>query len=585
MMTSRSGSLTAGAVFVLAGMINLSCKPGGARPPGDVARGDATSPERAAAPGDALERGLATIDGEQLAAHVAVLASDEFEGRFPGSAGEIKTISYLSAQLARVGVGPGNGASYLQEVPLVATTAAGTHRVAIRRGPRARAQALDVPGDVLVSSERPRERLTLEGAELVFVGHGVVAPEYGWDDYGDVDVRGRVVLVLGGDPGAARGDPAFFKGRAMSHYGTFEYKKDEARRRGAVGVLAIHAEDTSGVPWSTVASGAGKTKYRLASASASLDLQGIIRGAKVDELIALAGRDPAALREAATQPGFRAAPLGLTLDAELRHEIAPVRSHNVVGLIRGSQRPDEYVLYTAHWDHVGVAERDDGDGDRDRVFNGAIDNATGTAALLELAEAFAALERPPARSIVFLATTAEEQGLLGASHYVDHPLFPLPSTVGVINMDALFPFGETRGMTVVALGSSELEEYMAEAAKRVDCALYPDPSPELGAFFRSDHYPFVKRGVPALFAVGGPSPEQATGESALIQRFIHYLQTGYHKPADEYDPKTWDMAGIVQDVMIYFHTGYRVASDTRFPNWYEGSEFRPLRDAMRAGLG
>ncbi len=528
-----------------------------------------------------LEAGLATIDGADLARHVELLASDAFEGRFPGSAGETKTISYLSAQLARFGVEPGNGESFLQEVPLVATKP-GARRFAVRRASARRgARALSVPDDILFGVERYRDRLTVSGRELVFAGHGVVAPEHGWDDYGSTDVRGKIVLVLRGEPGedAAAPDPKFFKGRALTHHGTFQAKKDAARERGALGVISIH--DAATVPWKTIAGGANKTSYRLADSRAAVDLQGIMRGAVVDELLTLAGQDPASLRAAAERAEFVAVPLGLEVDAEVETAAEPVRSHNVVGILPGSERPDEYVLYTAHWDHVGVDAGREGD----RVFNGAIDNATGTAALLELAEAFASLEPRPARSIVFLATTAEEQGLLGAKHYVERPLYPLAQTAGVINMDALFPFGETRGMTVVALGSSELEEYMARAAPAVDRALFPDPAPELGAFFRSDHYPFASRGVPALFAVGGPSQDPSAGETVDLQRYVDYIQHGYHQTGDEYDAKTWDMGGIVQDVIMYFHTGYHVAVDERFPNWYPHSEFRPLRDAMRSGAG
>lgn len=557
-------------------------------PQTDEAQGPA-APEAAA---DTREAGevpapaLASIRAEDIARHVEILASDEFEGRFPGSAGEAKTLSYLSGELARLGVGPAQPRGYLQPVPLRSTTVAPASTITAR-GAKAEALALGHGVDCLIGAGGESDELHVEASELVFAGYGIVAPEQGWDDYAGVDLRGKTVLVLPGDPGSTRPeDPDFFKGLALTHHGTFKAKAALAEERGAAAILSIHDGEATGLAWELIAANGRQSHMQLRD-PAGEDGAGFVKGAvpkaKAAALVALDPEAPslAELTAAAAQTTHRARPLAVELDFELERSSEPLDSHNLVAWIPGRSRADEYVIYTAHWDHIGLAPDPSGEAaGGDRVFNGAVDNATGTAALLELAEAYAALPRAPERSIVFLATTAEEQGLLGAFHYAAHPIFPLADTVAVINMDALFPFGATKGMTVVALGSSELEEYMAEAAAHVDRRLYPDPAPQLGAFFRSDHYPFAARGVPAIFAVGGPAMDPAAGETVDLSRYEDFLRRRYHQVGDEYDPERWDLAGIVQDVEIYFRTGLAVANDARVPNWYPDSEFRPLRDAM-----
>lgn len=529
---------------------------------------------------DPVADAVASIRGEDLATHVRVLASDEFEGRFPGSPGEAKTVAYISAHFARHGLQPGMGNSYLQPVPLVSVTL-DPHSTASLTGAGA-TRSLRVPDELVVGSASARGTVEVHEAEVVFAGYGIVAPEHGWDDYAGVDVRGKVVVVLPGDPGLVRGDPELFEGRALSLHGTSAHKAELAAARGAAALLTLYTPDAVGVPWEVLAQGARLPRQQLAEPHGppTVALHGLVPLERV-----VAGLDDAeaaafeALREAAPREGFVARPLPLRLSASLHREVEAVVSHNVIGILPGSERPEEHVIYTAHWDHVGHDPARDGDG----IFNGAVDNATGTAALLELAEAFAALPRPPARSVVLVATTAEEQGLLGATHYVEHPLLPLADAVGVINMDALFPFGETRGMTVVALGSSELDRYMDDAARTVGRRLVPDPSPEHGAFFRSDHYPFAHRGVPAIFAVGGPDLDPAAGETVPLERFADFVRTRYHQVGDEYDEASWDMAGIVQDVTIYFRTGYSIAMDDHRPQWSPSSPFRARHEALRAG--
>ena len=577
----RLASLAAG----LASVLTASC----ATAPSGETSTDAVDPRLAA--------GVASVTGDELAAHVEVLASDAFEGRFPGTAGEARTVAYLSAAYARAGLEPLVGGSFLQPVPLRET------RVAVRRelalsGDDER--ELTFPEDVLWYPP-PEGHATgggasggLRDAPVFFAGHGVVAPEHGWDDYAGLDVRGALVVALWGDPPAPEDDPTRFEGAGLSPHGTRAAKAAAASARGAAALLLVHAQERVGVGFELLADHAVKPSYTLADGSEGTPatssgeddpglLQGTLPGPGLDALLVAAGHDAAAVRAAADAGDTAGFALPWTATVELATSRRDVVSHNVVGWLPGSERPDEVVVYTAHWDHVGLRATPDAAGDR--ICNGAVDNATGTAALLEIAQAFGGLATPPERSVLFLATTSEEQGLLGAEHYAAHPLVPLEDTVGVLNMDALFPFGETKGMTVVAMGSSELEQPLAVAAAAVGRRLYPDPSPELGAFYRSDHYPFAKRGVPALFAVGGPAHDPDVGETVSFERFVDYVTHRYHQPADEYDPATWDMAGIVQDVRTFFHTGWLLARDERFPNWVEGSEYRPLRDAMRAGRG
>jgi hypothetical protein len=524
----------------------------------------------------AVEIAVAAIRGEDLARHVEVLASDDFAGRFPGEAGEAKTVTYIAAELSRLGVMPGAPHGFLQPVPL--------QRIEVQPGATLRvgadpdAPALQWGEDFLAWSDGP---VHLTDRDLVFAGYGIVAPEYDWDDYAGVDVRGKIVLTLGGEPSATADEPARFEGDALSPHATPTAKVAAAAAAGAAAVLELRADGEHGIAWSTLATGAAAPKYALPDAPSTprLELRGLLRADRGAAIVAAAGHSLDELRDHSGRRGFVAQPLGVRASVDLDATRHTVTSHNVVGWIRGRERPEETVVYTAHWDHVGVREHLAGD----HIFNGAVDNATGTAALLTLAAAYAALPAPPRRSIVFVATTAEEQGLLGARYYVQHPVFPLRDTVAVINMDALFPFGETRGMTVVAMGSTELDPYFAEAARHTGRTLHPDPFPEAGAFFRSDHFPFAEQGVPAMFAVGGPSPDPDAGETVSLARFAEYVQQRYHQPADEYDARTWDMGGIVQDVEIYFRAGLALAQTDAFPNWRPDHPFRARRDAMRSG--
>lgn len=522
----------------------------------------------------AVDRAVATIREQDLARHVEILASDAFGGRFPGTAAESKTLGYLAAGFAKAGLHPAVDGTFTQEVAMVrvAVQPGASATFTVQGGGDETQHSLRWGDDLLVHSGRAEASVSLTDAPVVFAGHGIVAPEHGWDDYGSLDVTGAVVVVLPGEP-AREGDATFFEGRALTHHGTTAAKVERASERGAVGVLVVRADGEGGLAWSTLKAGAQAPKYRLPATDdvPAPTVQGLVEAASFAALLEGGAPSLAGLREASARAGFSARALPMTLDLSLRSTVEPGTSHNLIGFLPGRERPEEVVLYTAHWDHVGT--------NGEHVFNGAVDNATGTAALLELAEAYAALPEPPARSVVFMATTAEEQGLLGSFHYAAHPVFALASTVGVINMDALFPFGAFDSMTVVALGASELDDYLRDAAEAVGRTLHADPMPELGAFFRSDHYPFAVQGVPATFAVGGPSPDAAP-DPKVMARFDDYLRNRYHQPADEYDPDTWDLAGIRQDVEVYFRMGYALASTTAMPNWREGHAFRAKRDAM-----
>jgi len=514
----------------------------------------------------------AQIDGDRMAQHVAVLASDEFKGRYPGTVGEMKTTQYLTQQFQKSGISPGIGTSYLQEVPLVGNLTRILAPIPCRGSLGSdRFQPTD---EMLFSTTRDGEA-NWTGVPFFFAGYGVDSEDDGWDDFGSTDLEGALIVVRRNDP--QTGDDRFM-GQALSPHGLTQAKWESAARRGALGVIVIHEDEIAGYDWSVRAKGAGEVWYSLEKevTKPQLALHGEISEDAWSRMLALSGHDWEALKAQSNKAAMdQALKLDLELDIRLSNQTSRIMSHNVIGLLRGSVRPEEVVIYTAHWDHVGVGDEVDGDG----IFNGAVDNATGTAALLELARAFTALPVPPARSVLFIATTAEEQGLLGATYYTQHPYFPLSKTVGVINMDALFPFGTTTGMTVVALGSSELEILYEDAARLEGRTLQADSQPQLGAFYRSDHYPFAKRGVPAVFAVGGPAPDDPNLDQ-LMQRFQEYGANGYHKVGDEYDAETWDMAGIVQDVRMFFYVGYHLANSDQRPNWYWDSPFRKIRDGM-----
>ena len=524
------------------------------------------------------------IDAEQLLEHISTLASDEFEGRAPGTAGEERTVQYLIEQFQRLGLQPGNpDGTFTQDVSLVGYRAQPTSSftVAGRRIP------LAFPTDHVAWTrhfDQPDLRVT--GSEIVFVGYGVVAPEYDWDDYKDVDVRGKTILMLVNDPAVpdpadpSRLDPNVFRGEAMTYYGRWTYKYEIASEKGAAAAIVIHETGPAGYPWEVVAGSWGGENFDIAGATGPnrVKVEAWITEAKARELLAAAGHDFDELKRAATRRDFRPVTLNATADFHIRTTTRQVQSRNVIAKLEGSdpERRDEYVIYTAHWDHLGKDESREGD----QIFNGALDNATGTAGMLEIAEAFTRLPQPPARSVLFLAVTAEEQGLLGAKHYAENPLYPLERTLANINMDGLNQWGRTRDVVVIGYGNSTLEDILAEEAGVQGRVLAPDAEPEKGFYYRSDHFEFAKQGVPALYTDNGVEYIGKPPEYGQQKR-DEYTANDYHKPSDEVKPD-WDLAGAVEDLQLLFAVGFRVATDAAWPEWKPGTEFRAKREEMLA---
>lgn len=532
-------------------------------------RGDPTVTESGSNP-------LDLITAERLHDHISVLASDEFEGRAPSSRGEELTVEYLSERLHELGVMPGNAGSFTQRVPLVAIT--GEPSPLRIDGGNGEPMVLQHREDAVLWTRRVTERSGIDDSDLVFVGYGIVAPEYGWNDYDGVDVEGKTVVMLVNDPGFATGDNALFTGRAMTYYGRWTYKYEEAARQGAAGALIIHETEPASYPWEVVTGSWTGEQFGLIAEDLNMSraaIEGWITDEAARALFERAGSSLDEMKQSALSREFQPVELGLTATASVTNTTRESVSQNVIGMIPGDRNKDEYVIYTAHWDHLGR--------DGDDIFNGAVDNASGTAALLVLAEAYAALERPPARTVVFLAVTAEEQGLLGSAYYAQNPVFPLADTAAVINMDALNYIGPTRDITVVGYGASELDRYVDEVAAEFEREVRPDQRPEAGVYYRSDHFSFAKTGVPALYPNMGRDLING-GRERGMQLASEYNAERYHKPADDYSPEM-DWTGAAADVRLFFEIGRRIADSTDWPNWVEGHEFRMARDQQRSEAG
>ncbi len=542
---------------------------GGCRPEG----GDDAEAESAtdAAVADAL----AAITAPNLESAIRVLAADSLEGRLPSTPGEEKTLRFLRAEFERLGLEPGNGDSWFQEVPLVSIAADPEMELRIEGG--GKTTVFEFGHQFVAVSPNPVEVATLDASEIVFVGYGIVAPEYGWNDYAAVDPRGKTVVILVNDPGYRTGDAQLFTGTAMTYYGRWTYKYEEAARQGASGAIVVHETGAAGYPWEVVQNGWSGPQFALAregEGTPRLEVEGWVSLDAARDLFRQAVLEFDTLAAKAQRPGFEAVPLGLTASVQLRNDVAYSNSKNLLALLPGADLANEVIVYTAHWDHLGRDTTLSGD----QVYNGARDNAAGTAALLEIARAFKALEVPPRRSVLFLAVTAEEQGLLGSKHYATHPVYPLAQTVAALNIDAPNTWGETRNITIVGYGNSELDDYLRSAAAARGRVVTPDPEPEKGLFYRSDHFSFAKQGVPALYAKPGTEhPEY--GEEWGMARLQEYTAERYHKPGDELDP-SWDLSGLVKDLRLLFLVGYRLSTEPVFPNWVEGNEFRARRDSM-----
>jgi Zn-dependent M28 family amino/carboxypeptidase len=511
--------------------------------------------------------------------HIEVLSSDAFEGRAPGTEGEKKTLAYIEQQFRAAGLKPGIGNGYLQPVPLVEIIPHADAAMLLT-GAGGKSLALRSLDDIVVWTRRPVPSTSIANAGVVFAGYGIVAPEYGWNDYAGLDVRGKLVLALVNDPGYATQDPRLFTGNAMTYYGRWDYKFAEAVRQGAAGLLVIHETKAAGYPWDVPRNGATKPQFDLRIddyASNRLALEGWITEDAASRMLSLAGMDFAALRKASATRGFKGKATGLAASMSVRNDVRNAVSYNVVGMVRGRERPNEAFVYTAHWDHLGMTA--DAKPGEDAIFNGAQDNATGISALIELGRAFASTKPAPQRSVLFVAVTAEESGLLGSEYFAAHPPIPVAQMAGGLNMDNLYSVGKTRDITVIGFGKSELEEDLRKAAAAQGRVPAQEPSPEKGFYYRSDHFNLAKAGVPMLYTKAGiDSPTQGADYG---KRWLEdYTAKKYHKPSDEYSPD-WDVSGTMQDLQLYYEVGLGIVNSSRWPNWRADSEFRAIRDKSR----
>ncbi|MDP4709613.1 MAG: M28 family metallopeptidase [Saprospiraceae bacterium] len=515
------------------------------------------------------------IDSLALSDYLSQLSSDAFMGRKPLSEGEPLTTEYLKNALSALGVAPGNGDSYFQDVPLIEITGrpATTMQVKSPSG----VFELQSGSDYTILTQREQELVELKDAELVFCGYGIVAPEYGWNDYAGIDMKGKVAVVMVNDPGFATGDSTLFKGKTMTYYGRWTYKYEEAARQGAEAVLIIHETNAAGYPWFVVAGGQGTGRLNLQSPNGNADqcaINGWMSLGAAAKVFQASGLGNVGFFEKAQTPGFQPIPLGITVSTSLKNTFKKDVSRNVVGLIKGSKTPDEYVIYSAHWDHLGVGRAVEGDS----IYNGALDNASGTAAVLAIAKAFAQNPTPPERSVVFLFVTAEEQGLLGSAYYAANPIFSPEQSVANLNMDGMNPNGRMRDLTVTGYGQSDLDDIAGALAAEQGRYIIPDQEPEKGYFFRSDHFNFAKIGIPALFAKGGYDHWEK-GKEYAQQKQEEFVAARYHQPSDEFTAALWDLGGVVQDAELYLNIGKKLANSSVFPKWKEGSEFKAARSS------
>ncbi len=516
------------------------------------------------------------IDADRYAAHLQVLASDEFEGRAPGTRGERLTLNYLVREFAELGLAAGYGDSFLQPVPMAEMVA--EQRSSLRLVDGDDSFELTYPEQMIIGTRRPGADFHgVVDSELVFVGYGIVAPEYDWDDYAGLDVAGKTVVMLVNDPGFATGDPDLFNGRAMTYYGRWTYKYEEAARQGAAAALIVHDTEPASYGWDVVINSWSGAQFELGgdSPESLLALEGWVTLDAARALFERAGLDFDAELERAASPGFSYVSLAARASAEVRNRVREGVSYNVLAAIPGSERPDEVVVYLAHWDHLGRNMALPGSSG---IYNGAIDNASGTAALLEIARLYQQAGQPR-RSVLFLAVTLEEYGLLGSRYYVNNPVFPHAQTVAAINMDAMTLIGPTDDVVVVGHGSSELEHILARAVEHQGRHVVPEPTPEAGFYYRSDHFNFARAGIPALYAKGGVEHREQGREYGMA-RALEYRDLQYHKPADEFNPD-WDFRGVSEDLELLYVVGRELADGEAWPNWFDGNEFRAARDAQR----
>lgn len=521
--------------------------------------------------------GLTFFNKDSLSKNISVLASDDFTGRKPFTEGENKTIGYLKQQFMHAGLEPGNGNSYFQEVPMVNIHAISAPSMQVKSS----TTNFDLKGreDFVIWTDKTDSEVSWNEDEVVFAGYGVVAPEYNWNDYEGLDVKGKIVLILVNDPGFNAGDTSLFKGNAMTYYGRWTYKFDEAGRQGAKGCLIIHNTVAASYPFAVVQNNWNNSRLRLDNRGKTeklCDIIGWVSTEAASKILKAAGKD-STLLITADKRGFKAEPLNVKLTASLKVVSTYNKSHNVIGKIIGSKYPDENIIYTAHWDHLGIGAPDE---KGDTIYNGALDNASGTAGLLEIARGFKNMKVKPERSIVFLAVTAEEQGLWGSAYYAQNPVYPAKKTVANINMDVLNWFGKTKDVVVIGQGQSELEDILAEEVKKVGRNITFDARPQAGSYYRSDHFNFAKVGVPALYMKYGTS---VIGKDAGYGLAVteSYTKNHYHRPSDDNNLATTNLDGAIDDWRLLFKVGRTLAFTNNWPAWKTGSEFKAVRDSSK----
>ena len=530
----------------------------------------------AADPPRVMRQALASVNPENLLRNIRVLASDDFEGRAPGSSGEERTVTYLTEQFRAIGLQPGNpDGTYIQRVPLLGSTAQNPSISFEVRGQRTE---LAFPDQGVIWSKRQVPEVKVEDSEVVFVGYGVVAPEYKWDDFKDVDVRGKTILVLINDPQVPDSrdpehlDPSMFKGRAMTYYGRWSYKFELAAKKGAAAAIIVHETGPAGYPWSVVVDSNSRENFDIKNPDQNLNraaIEGWITLEQARKLCARAGFDFDTFKTNATSKEFRPVTLGIKANFALKNQMREVNSQNVVARLDGSSSKlkDDFVIYTAHWDHLGRDPKLTGD----QIFHGALDNASGVAGLLELARAYRKLGSPPKRSILFLSVTAEEKGLLGSRYYAQHPIYVLDQTFADLNMDGLNPWGRTADVEIIGAGNSTMEDLLARAAAEQGRVVHPESRSERGYFYRSDQFEFAKVGVPVLYIKTGTNYiGKPTGFG--LQKLDDYTAHDYHKVSDTIKPD-WDLSGAVEDLRLLFQVGWTVANGDKRPTWKPGSEF------------
>lgn len=512
-----------------------------------------------------VEKAYQSINSEQLAEHIKVLASDQFGGRAPSSKGEELTLAYLTDQFKALGFEPGNGDSFLQEVPLVSLEADSDMVLTIG------GKDYQYKKDMVMGSSRISAKQSIKDSELVFVGYGVNAPEYNWNDYEGLDVKGKTVVMLVNDPGFATKNPDLFTGDAMTYYGRWTYKYEEASRQGAAGAIIIHETAPASYPWSVVENSWSGEQFGFQKENNNMDrvaVEGWVTTDVAKELFTKAGLDFDTMKANAAKGAYHVDMGDLTASVEVNNTIKKSISYNFIATLPGSEKPDEHIIYSAHWDHLGTDKTRKGD----QIYNGAHDNATGTAGLIEVAEAFATLPEHPSRSMTFLAVTAEEQGLLGSKYYAANPVIPASQTVANINMDSLNLLGKVKDISVVGIGKSEMDSLLETAAKAQGRTVSGDPKPSSGGYYRSDHFAFANMGVPAMYAGGGS--EALDEETANYRKRMSLVLRGcYHQPCDRYRDE-WDLSGAVQDLQLFYQVGFDISEGKEWPTWNATSEFQ-----------